>query len=50
MGTYKHGIYISEVPTGLVPMTQTDAALIVAFGTVPVHLATNPVADNTPVL
>ena len=37
---YKHGIYTSEVATSLVPMTQTDSGLIVAFGTAPVHLAT----------
>jgi len=47
---YKHGIYGQEVATSLVPMTQTDAGLIVAFGTAPVHLATDPVAAHTPVL
>ncbi len=47
---YKHGIYGQEVATSLVPMTQTDAGLIVAFGTAPVHLASDPVAVNTPVL
>ena len=47
---YKHGIYGQEVSTSLVPMTETDAGLIVAFGTAPVHLATEPAAANTPVL
>ena len=47
---YKHGIYGQEVPTSLVPMTETDAGLIVAFGTAPVHLATAPADANTPVL
>lgn len=47
---YKHGIYGQEVATSLIPMTETDAGLIVAFGTAPVHLATAPVEANTPVL
>ena len=47
---YKHGVYTGEVPTSLVPMTQTDSGLIVAFGTAPVHLASDPAEVNTPVL
>ena len=47
---YKHGIYTNEVPTSLVPMTQTDSGLIIAFGTAPVHLATDPAEVNEPVL
>ncbi|MBQ7516020.1 MAG: phage tail sheath family protein [Schwartzia sp.] len=47
---YRHGIYGSEVPTSLVPMTQTDSGLVVAFGTAPVHVASDPAAANTPVL
>ncbi len=47
---YKHGIYGQEVATSLVPMTETDAGLIIAFGTAPVHLATDPVEAHTPVL
>jgi len=47
---YKHGIYTNEVATSLVPMTQTDSGLIVAFGTAPVHLASDPAEVNTPVL
>ncbi|WP_029542925.1 phage tail protein [Selenomonas sp. AB3002] len=48
--SYKHGIYTGEVATSLVPMTQTDSGLIIAFGTAPVHLASDPAAVNTPVL
>lgn len=47
---YKHGIYGSEVPTSLVPMTEISAGLPVVFGTAPVHLATDRAAVNTPVL
>ena len=48
--SYKHGIYTSEQATSLVPMTQTDSGLIVAVGTAPVHLASDPADANTPVL
>ena len=47
---YRHGIYGNEQPTSLVPMTQTDSGLVVAFGTAPTHLASSPAAVNTPVL
>jgi len=47
---YKHGIYGSEVPTSLVPMTEINAGLPVVFGTAPVHLATDRAATNVPVL
>lgn len=47
---YKHGVYTSEQATSLVAMTQTDSGLIVAFGTAPVHLASDPAEVNTPVL
>ncbi len=47
---YKHGVYGSEVPTSLVPMTNVSAGLPVVFGTAPVHLATDPVKANVPVL
>ena len=49
LDTYLHGIYTEEVPTVLTPMI-TVAAPTVAFGTAPVHLASAPVAANTPVL
>ena len=47
---YKHGIYIGEQATSLVPMTETEAGLVVAFGTAPVHLASAPAEANKPVL
>lgn len=45
---YKHGVYVSEVPTSVVPMTETDAGLPVVFGTAPIHLAADPAAVNRP--
>lgn len=48
--TYKHGVYISEVPTSVLPPVRSLAGLPVVFGTAPVNLATDPVAVNTPVL
>ncbi len=47
---YKHGVYTQENPTSLATMTQTDSGLIVAFGTAPLHLATNSAGANKPVL
>ena len=47
---YKHGVYTAEQATGLVPMTQTDSGLIVAIGTAPLHLASDPAGANKPVL
>ncbi len=48
--SYKHGIYISEVPTSLVPPVQASAGLPVVFGTAPLHLAQHPENVNKPVL
>lgn len=42
---YKHGVYTREQETSLVPMTEADSGLIVAFGTAPVHLTANPEAN-----
>lgn len=47
---YKHGIYGREVPTQLTTMAEASAGLPVVFGTAPVHLATDRVDANTPVL
>lgn len=47
---YRHGIYGREQATSLVPMTETEAGLVVAFGTAPVHLAGGEAAVNRPVL
>lgn len=48
--TYKHGVYISEVPTSVLPPVRTLAGLPVVFGTAPVNLATDPAPVNTPKL
>lgn len=47
---YRHGIYISEVPTKVVPPVISDAGLPVVFGTAPVHLAKEPAGVNEPKL
>ena len=47
---YKHGVYISEVPTSIVPPVDTENNLPVVFGTAPVNLATDAAAVNTPKL
>lgn len=49
--TYRHGVYISEVPTSLVPPVAAAAGLPVVFGTAPVNLAADGVGKvNEPVL
>lgn len=49
--SYRHGVYISEVPTSILPPTRVSAGLPVVFGTAPVHLTDNPAANvNKPVL
>lgn len=54
--TYKHGIYISEVPTSLLPPVDVDSAIPVYIGTAPLHLsktgASNDVSAkvNIPIL
>lgn len=47
---YKHGIYMSEVPTSIVPPVQSSAGLPIVFGTAPIHLALNAAPVNKPVL
>lgn len=47
---YKHGVFMSEVPTSVVPMTEAYAGLPVIFGTAPLHLAANPAEVNRPQL
>ena len=39
---FKHGIYILEEPTPIVPPVRVDAAMPVAFITAPVHLSEDP--------
>lgn len=38
MATYKHGIYIQEQATSLVPTIEVNAGLPVVIGTAPIHL------------
>lgn len=47
---YKHGVYVREVPTSIIPAVNSMAGLPVIFGTAPVHLATTPAPANKPVL
>jgi phage tail sheath protein FI len=47
---YKHGVYGQEVPTSIIPPSRISAGLPVVFGTAPLHLATDPVGVNQPVL
>lgn len=46
---YKHGVYVSEVPTSLVPTVSVESAMPVVFGTAPVNMA-DPSNVNKPVL
>jgi hypothetical protein len=48
--TYKHGVYVSEVPTSVVPPVRTSAGLPVVFGTAPVNLVAGDPPVNKPVL
>lgn len=48
--TYRHGVYVSDNPTSIVPPVRTSAGLPVVFGTAPVNRATNPAPANKPVL
>ena len=47
---YKHGVYVSEMPTSIIPPVNTTAGLPVVFGTAPIHLASDPAPVNKPVL
>ena len=47
---YKHGVYVSEMPTSIIPPVRTSAGLPVVFGTAPIHLASDPAPVNKPVL
>ncbi|GAV21609.1 phage tail sheath family protein [Carboxydothermus pertinax] len=48
--TYKHGVYVSEIPTSVIPPVRTSAGLPVVFGTAPINLATEPAPVNKPIL
>ena len=47
---YKHGVYMSEIPTSILPPVETEAGLPVIYGTAPVHLASDRAKANRPVL
>ncbi|MDL2280324.1 phage tail sheath family protein [Selenomonadales bacterium OttesenSCG-928-I06] len=47
---YRHGIYGSENPTSIIPPTRIESGLPVVVGTAPIHLATDPIPANTPIL
>lgn len=48
---FKHGIYIYEEPTGILPPVRVNSAMPVALVTAPVHLAEDPYAvTNEPQL
>jgi phage tail sheath protein FI len=52
---YKHGVYISEVPTSLISPVQCDSAIPVFVGTAPLHLSQTGLDDlgkkiNYPIL
>ncbi|MDA3732827.1 phage tail sheath family protein [Niameybacter massiliensis] len=49
MSGYRHGVYVSEVPTSLIPPVEALAGLPVVVGTAPIHLAKSPKV-NEPVL
>lgn len=46
---YKHGVYVSEVPTSIVPPTRISAGLPVVFGSAPINQA-DPTNVNKAVL
>ena len=47
---YKHGVYVSEVSTSIIPAVNTTAGLPVVFGTAPIHLAKDRAMANKPIL
>jgi hypothetical protein len=42
---YRHGVYISEVPTSLISPVQCDSAIPVFIGTAPLHLSQTGLDD-----
>lgn len=47
---YRHGVYISEVPTSVSPPVEASAGLPVVVGTAPIHLAETQEYVNKPLL
>lgn len=50
MATYKHGVYVSEVPTKVIPPVRVDCGLPVVIGTAPINMTKEGLAVNTPKL
>ncbi|MCP4021571.1 MAG: phage tail sheath family protein [Desulfobacteraceae bacterium] len=52
MSAYKHGVYIFEQPTSIVPPVRVGAAMPIVFGTAPVHklIGTETGSVNDPTL
>lgn len=50
MAAYKHGVYVSEVPTKVIPPVRVDCGLPVVIGTAPINMAKEDLAPNTPKL
>ena len=49
--SYRHGVYVSEVPTSVLSPVAASAGLPVVFGTAPINLVDNPSAVvNKPIL
>lgn len=48
MSGYKHGVFIYEQATGIVPPVRVDSALPVIFGTAPVHTLDGTAPVNEP--
>lgn len=46
MTAYRHGVYIFEQPTAILPPTRVDPALPVVIGTAPIHKATSAALVN----
>lgn len=48
---YRHGVYMSEIPSTVKAPIESDAGIIVVVGTAPVNMADDPYhATNTPLL
>lgn len=47
---YKHGVYVSEIPTSINPPSRASAGLPVVVGTAPINLATKGLKVNEPIL
>ena len=46
---YKHGVYVSEVPTSILPPVEVNAGIPMIIGTAPVNM-TDPTNVNKPKL